>query len=101
MKLVKLGFVGSILLLGSLSVQADMQPPEILASVSDGSVHVLSKSESESIRGEYRTCRYYHGIRQGCYWEPSSHSLPSYESAYGNEWRRALMFHIGSYYVAR
>jgi hypothetical protein len=58
-----------------------MQPPEILASVSDGSVHVLSKSESNSIRGEFRTGRYYHGISQGCYREPSSDSLPSYESA--------------------
>ncbi len=38
------------------SVQADTGKPDILSSISSGSVQTLSKTESSEIRGEYRYC---------------------------------------------
>jgi len=51
---------------GVSSVQAvDTRTPDILSSVSSGSVQVLTKAESADVRGEYRYCMWL-GVRTEC-----------------------------------
>lgn len=66
MKLKSAVLTAAFLIFAISSVQAaDTHTPDILSSVSSGSVQVLTKAESADIRGEYRYCMWL-GVRTEC-----------------------------------
>jgi hypothetical protein len=97
MKVIKLIIVGAMLLFGSIAVQADMQTPEILSSVSKESMHVLSKAESDAVRGEYITCHYYRGVKTGCSIDTKKSHIAQITVSGDNLWiRTAKKLSLGS-----
>jgi hypothetical protein len=84
------------------TVQAATDTPDILSSVSPGSVQTLSKAESASVRGEYYTCYQY----AACFHETSFTPLPAVEydpsdSSVVMVRRRLLMQSPAGFYASR
>lgn len=75
--------VAALLLLSSAASYADT--PDILNSVSQDSVQVMSKEDSEKTRGEYRYCvkrSWNSAVKVGCEIVESETSVKSYDGYY-------------------
>lgn len=83
----------------SSSVHAsDVGTPDILSSVSPGSVQTLTKAESAELRGEYWESFYYNDGSTASFIRYSSNALPSFEVISNGFVTRRYLF---GFYVSR
>ncbi len=78
---LQLALITAVLAVSTTVAQAaDTRTPDILGSVSGGSVQTLSKADASKTRGEYWKCTYVNGGQNGnCSVETSYGAKPDYQ----------------------
>jgi len=82
---LKLVVMAVLFLFSAASVQASTGTPDILSSVSPGSVQLLTKAESAEARGEYWTTYHYSSGATNSGFQFSTSALPSFQ-VIGTTW---------------
>jgi len=96
---IKLVVMAALLLFSAVSVQAST--PDILSSVSPGSVQLLTKAESAEARGEYWVTYHYSNGTNSSGFQFSTSRLPSFQ-VIGTTWiTRSYWTRTGNFYVSR